>query len=48
VKHELVQLVRHKEYIDSCDFCNGRTHGNPEIVPGIQTLVTLKYEKYAH
>jgi 4Fe-4S single cluster domain len=45
-KPALREFIRHKEYIESCDFCNGRTHGNPEIVPGIQTLVTLKYDKH--
>ena len=47
VKDEVREFVRSKEYIDSCDFCNGRSYGAPEIVPGIQTLVPLKYEKCA-
>ena len=47
VKAEMREFVRSKEYIESCDFCNGRTLGDPLIVPAIQTLVPLKYEKYA-
>jgi hypothetical protein len=47
VKREMCEFVRHKEYIDSCDFCNGRSRSDPVIVPAIQTLVALKYEKYA-
>lgn len=47
VKDEMRRFVRHKEYIESCDFCNGRGRGDPTIVPAIQTLVPLTYEKYA-
>jgi hypothetical protein len=47
VKHEMREFVQHKEYIESCDFCNGRSHGDTVIVPAIQTLVPLTYEKYA-
>jgi hypothetical protein len=47
VKEEMRQFVQHKNYLDSCDFCNGRSHGDPVIVPAIQTLVPLTYEKYA-
>jgi hypothetical protein len=47
VKGEMRDFVRHKEYIESCDFCNGRGRGDAEIVPAIQTLVPLTYERYA-
>jgi len=46
LKNKMREFVRQKEYIDSCDFCNGRSHGNPEIVPGVQTRAPLTYAKY--
>jgi hypothetical protein len=46
VKDEMREFVQHKEYIETCDFCNGRSHGSPVIVPAIQTLVPLTYERY--
>jgi hypothetical protein len=45
-KNEMREFAQHKEYMDSCDFCNGRSRGDAEIVPAVQTLVTLTYEKY--
>ncbi len=45
-KDEMREFAQHKEYLDSCDFCNGRSRGDTEITPAVQTLVTLPYEKY--
>lgn len=39
----LKKYLREIAYIKYCDFCNGRTYGDPEIEPGIQTKAPLKY-----
>jgi len=46
-KHQLWTFLRSKPYIEACDYCNGRTYGDPEITPGIQTKQILRYIKYA-
>lgn len=45
-KQQLWTFLRGKPYIEACDYCNGRTYGDPEITPGIQTKQILKYIKY--
>jgi len=32
-------------FINYCDYCNGRTYGDPEIQPGVQTKTPLEYTK---
>ena len=32
--------------IKYCDYCNGRTYGDPEITPGVQTKKILQYLKF--
>lgn len=43
----LKKYLREISYINYCDFCNGRTYGDPEIEPGIQTKIPLKYVKFS-
>lgn len=45
-KSALRLFLREKSYINACNYCNGRTYGDPEIVPGIQTKAVLVYKKY--
>jgi len=45
-KQALRNFLRSKPYIEACDYCNGRTYGDPEITPGIQTKQILRYIKY--
>lgn len=45
-KQQLWTFLREKLFIQACDYCNGRTYGDPEIVPGIQTKQILRYIKY--
>jgi hypothetical protein len=45
-KKQLWTFLRNKPYIQACDFCKGRTYGDPEITPGIQTKEILRYIKY--
>lgn len=42
----LRRFLREIAYIPACDYCNGRTYGDPEIQPGIQTKKALPYVKY--
>lgn len=39
-------LSSDKKFLRACDFCNGRTYGSPEIVPGLQTRKPLEYVRY--
>jgi hypothetical protein len=45
-KQQLWTFLRNKLFIKACDYCNGRTYGDPEITPGIQTREILRYVKY--
>jgi hypothetical protein len=46
LKSKLWLFLRDKASIKACDFCNGRTYGDPEIEPGIQVKSPLKYVKF--
>ena len=35
-----------KDYIPACDFCLGRSYGDPEIKPAKQTKKKIPYKKY--
>ena len=45
-KQQLWTFLRGKPYVQACDYCNGRTYGDPEITPGVQTKQILRYIKY--
>jgi len=45
-KKKLKKYLREVSFIKYCDFCNGRTYGDPEIEPGIQTKTPLQYVKF--
>ena len=47
LKKKLRWFLRDKPLIKACDSCNGRTYGDPEITPGIQTKKPIEYLKYA-
>jgi organic radical activating enzyme len=40
------QFIGDIPYIPACNFCNGRSHDAPEIVPAIQSSDRLPYKKY--
>jgi hypothetical protein len=46
MKDRLKTFLREISYINACNFCNGRTYGDPEITPGIQTKSVLAYVKF--
>ena len=43
LKKKLHWFLRKKPFLSACDSCNGRTYGDPEITPGIQTKTPLEY-----
>ena len=45
-REEIRSFLRDKPFIQACDFCNGRSYGDPVITPGIQTKTPLRYYKY--
>ena len=42
-KEKLRWFLREKPFLSACDSCNGRTYGDPEITPGIQTKTPIEY-----
>jgi len=45
-KQQLYHYLRDIPSIPACNSCNGRTYGDPEIEPGIQTKKPIEYKKY--
>lgn len=45
-KNKVRNYLLNKDYLETCDFCNGRSFGDPEITPAIQTEKPLSYHKY--
>ena len=45
-REQIRSFLRDLPYIKACDFCNGRSYGDPVITPAIQTKQPLKYFKY--
>ena len=46
IKKKLRWFLRDKPVLKACDSCNGRTYGDPEITPGLQTKKPIEYEKF--
>jgi len=46
IKKKIKTYVLEKEFLETCDFCNGRVFGDPEITPAIQTNKPLEYKEY--
>lgn len=46
IKKLIKSYLLEKEFLLTCDFCNGRSFGDPEITPAIQTKRPLEYERY--
>jgi hypothetical protein len=46
LKQKVRWFLRDKALIAACDFCSGRTYGDPEIEPGIQTIKPIKYIRH--
>lgn len=46
IKKDLNWFLRSKAVLNACDSCNGRTYGDAEITPGIQTKKPLEYLRF--
>lgn len=46
LRRNLRWFLREKLFLDACDSCSGRTYGDPEIIPGIQTKKGISYTKF--
>jgi hypothetical protein len=46
-KNKVRDYLLHKDYLETCDFCNGRPLSGPEVEPAVQVDKPLKYHKYA-
>jgi len=45
-KQDLYNFLYNLKTLNACDFCAGRTYGDPEIKPGIQASKSLDYLRY--
>ena len=43
---EIVEYTSGIKYLPACNFCNGRSHDAPEIIPAIQAKEKLPFKKY--
>lgn len=46
MKKKIRTFLLGKDFLDVCDYCNGRLFGAPEIQPAIQIKKPLEYEKH--
>ncbi|OGO81129.1 MAG: hypothetical protein A2Y21_07235 [Clostridiales bacterium GWC2_40_7] len=46
VKNKVREYLLNKEYLETCDYCNGRSLADPEIPPAIQASKPLEYQRY--
>lgn len=46
IRSNIKKLMFEKEYIEACDYCNGRVYGAPEIPSAIQTKTPLFYKEF--
>jgi len=43
---DIVEYTSGIKYLPACNFCNGRSHDAPEIIPAIQAKGNLPFKKY--
>jgi len=48
IKKEMRDYLLAKKFLKTCDFCNGRSFGDPLITPAIQGDKPLEYEHYQY
>ncbi len=46
-RNKLKNYLLHKQYLEICDFCNGRPLSGKEVTPAVQTDAPLNYTRYA-
>lgn len=45
-KEDIIKYTTGIKYLPACNFCNGRSHDAPEIVPAIQAKGKIPFKKY--
>ena len=45
-KEDIIKYISEIKYLPACNFCNGRSHDAPEIIPAIQAKGKLPFKKY--
>jgi sulfatase maturation enzyme AslB (radical SAM superfamily) len=45
-KEDIIKYTSGIKYLPACNFCNGRSHDAPEIVPAIQAKGKIPFKKY--
>lgn len=45
MKKRIRKFLLEKDFLEVCDYCNGRSFGDPEIQPAVQTNKPLEYEQ---
>lgn len=45
-KNKVRDYLLNKDYLETCDFCNGRPLSGPEVPPAVQVAKPLPYHKY--
>lgn len=48
LKGQIRNFLMGKKFLDSCDYCNGRTFGDQEIEPAVQIEKPVAYKKYKY
>lgn len=46
IKKRVREFILEKDFLETCDYCNGRSFGDMEIEPAIQIKKPLEYKKY--
>jgi len=46
MKKKIKMFLLEKDFLEVCDYCNGRSFGDPEIQPAIQIDKPIEYQKY--
>lgn len=48
IKNKVRDFVINKNYLDTCDYCNGRPLAGNAVKPAVQAAKPVVYHKYAH
>ncbi|EKD94314.1 MAG: radical SAM protein [uncultured bacterium] len=48
IKTKIKSFILDKKFLETCDYCNGRSFGDPLITPAVQINKSLEYKKYTY
>jgi len=46
IKKKIKEFIMEKDFLETCEYCNGRSFGEKEIEPATQIKKSLEYKKY--